>query len=175
MHVTQEQLLEAFIYDDGKLIWRELNSDTTLSKNYKRHNTLFAGKVFGKINKYGYVRAGFLGKTLSVHRMVFLYHKGYLPEFIDHIDGVRNNNRIENLRPATKSQNSWNRRINGAWRSSKFKGAVYHKASGKWTSNIRKHGRNIYLGLFNSPEEAHAAYCKASEELHGTFSKPDTC
>lgn len=94
---------------------------------------------------------------------------GALPEIIDHIDGNSLNNRIENLRAATQSQNLCNR---GKPKSntSGYKGVYFDKTKNKWRAEIQKHGEVHRLGYFNAAEEAGAAYNTAAKELHGEFS-----
>ena len=89
---------------------------------------------------------------------------------VDHRDGDGLNNRRANLRHATAAQNQRNQRIRPN-NTSGLKGASYHKATGKWSAQIRANGKPVYLGLFETPEAAHAAYAKASAELHGEFGR----
>jgi len=63
--------------------------------------------------------------------LIFLYHHGYLPKFVDHIDGNKKNNRIENLREATKSQNAMNQKVSTR-NTSGIKGVMWHKRDKKW-------------------------------------------
>ena len=77
---------------------------------------------------------------------------------LDHINSIRNDNRIENLRSVTRQQNQWNRLT--------AKGYYWDKVKNKWTSRIRLNGKKIYLGLFNTEEEAHKAYLAAKQIYH---------
>lgn len=90
---------------------------------------------------------------------------------IDHKDRNRKNNRIENLRLATASQNCVNRpsrRKNGTPR-----GVCWHKGQNKWTAKIEQNGKKIWLGTFDSAETARLAYIEASKKIHGEFSTLD--
>jgi hypothetical protein len=80
------------------------------------------------------------------------------------------NNTDENLRRATRSQQVINRR-RGRNNTSGYKGVSWHKASGKWRASIRVDGRQIHLGLFDTPELAYAAYCAAAIKYHGEFAR----
>jgi hypothetical protein len=92
-------------------------------------------------------------------------------EQVDHINGDPLNNTRENLRLATSSQNLSNRRkpVNN---TSGYKCVIWNKQSRKWQARTKQAGRIIYLGLFDTPEEAHAAYCAKAKELHGEFWNP---
>jgi hypothetical protein len=159
--MTDEELLdlvkEFFYYADGSL--------------YNRVNRSRAKKDCKASNldtSNGYMRVTFKGKVYKEHRLIFLLHHGYLPEFIDHINGIRSDNRIENLRGATRLQNNSNR-LKRSNNTSGFKGVHLHKATGKFQARIGVGGVRVSLGLFNTAEEAHEAYKKAAIEVHGEF------
>jgi hypothetical protein len=87
---------------------------------------------------------------------------------IDHRDGDPTNNRWNNLRKATPSQNSANRR-RPQNNTSGFKGVLAYR--GKWRATISKNGQSTVLGMFQSPEAAHAAYVAAARKLFGEFAR----
>lgn len=89
---------------------------------------------------------------------------------VDHIDGSGLNNRRSNLRIATKAQNMRNCRRSRA-NVSGFKGVAWHARTGKWQVHIRDNGRQVYLGLFVSPEDAHKIYVEAAERIYGAFAR----
>jgi hypothetical protein len=89
---------------------------------------------------------------------------------IDHRDGDPSNNRWANLRRATRSQNSANRRIPRN-NPCGFKGVSRHR--GKWDATICKKGRRHFLGSFLTPQAAHAAYVKAARKLFGEFARTE--
>jgi hypothetical protein len=91
---------------------------------------------------------------------------------VDHVDGDGLNNRRCNLRPATSSQNKHNRG-KGRNNTSGFKGVWWHKQHGRWAADIWLHSKKRFLGLFDTAELAHAAYCKAAAELHGEFARTE--
>jgi hypothetical protein len=87
---------------------------------------------------------------------------------VDHINGNRLDNRRENLRIVLQSENLLNVRRHRDNKSG-FKGVSLHKPTGKWIAFIMAAGAHKYLGLFASPELAHAKYCEAAKLLHGEF------
>ena len=91
-------------------------------------------------------------------------------DVIDHIDGDGCNNKFANLRLCSNSENGFNRSLN-ANNTSGFKGVCWHKRSQKYMAYIKSNYKRIHLGLFDSPELAHMAYCKAAAELYGDFAR----
>ena len=99
-------------------------------------------------------------------------HQFLMPDIsqIDHKDGDGLNCQRKNLRPATSVQNQANQKKQTG-RSSKFKGVNFHKVTGLWQANICKHQRQIYLGVFQTEEQAAQAYDRKAVELFGEFAK----
>lgn len=104
------------------------------------------------------------------HRVIFLMHHGYMPDEIDHADLNRSNGRIKNLREASRSQNSHNRRVSVRSRSG-VKGVFQIKGSKKFYAKIRKDGRIYSLGGYFTADEASAAYARKARELYGEFAR----
>lgn len=152
-NLTQADLLEMFEYVNGNLVW-------------KKHRTRkLTGKNVGYIQTNGYTRVNLKTGIYYLHRLIFLYHYGRWPvNQIDHIDGNPKNNRIENLREATNSQNNHNK---GKPRSntSGYKGVSYCKAAKKWEAYITIDTKRKYLGLFECPKEA-AKYASQQRSNH---------
>lgn len=142
MHMTKQELEEKIEYREGRLFWKKNGMEAGCK------STVY---VTIRINK----------KTVYAHRIAFLLAHGYLPKFIDHIDGNFQNNKIENLREATHAQNHYNRKkpINN---TSGIKGVSFHKKSGKWAASIRINGKQTHLGLFEEKQEAGIAYANAA-------------
>lgn len=114
----------------------------------------------------GYVRINFNGSLYYAHRLAWLFvHDRWPSNEIDHIDGDPSNNRIENLREATRAENCQNVKAS-AKSASQLLGAHYDSISERWLSQIAIDGRNIALGFFNSAEEAHTAYKTAKRKYH---------
>ena len=156
--LTVDLLNHLFEYDKetGNLIWKI------------QQRGIRKGSIAGSVKSHGYLCVGINYKSYRAHRLVFLMHKGYLPKTIDHINGDRLDNRIENLRAATVGQNQHNRKTN-ANNTSGYKGVSWNKGCNKWLSQIKLEGKRIHLGYFDNVEEAAEVMRKAREELHGDF------
>lgn len=107
------------------------------------------------------------GALIWMHRSIFNLPLGDKRE-VDHFDGNRLNNMRSNLRVCNRSQNSCNRGANKN-NTSGFKGVYWKEDHRKWFSCITVNRKRMYLGYFDSPEMAHAAYCAAANEFHGEF------
>lgn len=135
----------------------------------KSNNQNKVGDIVGNKRKNGYVIAKIKGHNILVHRLVWLFEHGEWPnELLDHIDGDKSNNKINNLRPATYTQNKLNSKTS---KNNKIglKGVQLHQKSGKYRARIFHNKRHVSLGLYNTPEEAHAAYVAKAKELHQEF------
>jgi hypothetical protein len=155
--ITQEQLKEMFTYKDGKLFWK-------VKKAWKTK----IGEEAGSLNERGYCNISIDHKKYKAHRLIFLMHHGYLPEYIDHIDGNPGNNRLENLRECTTAQNQWNQKVSSK-STSGIKGVVWHKRVNQWQARVCVSGVRHYLGYFRSPELAERAVKDFREQQHGDF------
>ncbi|MFS7244799.1 HNH endonuclease [Rahnella inusitata] len=116
-------------------------------------------------------------KCISLHRALWLMCKGGIDNdlVVDHINGDSRDNRINNLRLCTKFENAANRRIHINNKSG-LKGVYFDKTgsiSKPWRAQIQFNGKKIRLGRHLTAEDAHKAYLKASEEIHGRFCRPD--
>ena len=134
-----------------------------------KNQSIEIGDVAGYLrsNGYWYIKIG--GRSYSAHRLAWMYvHGVWPPRLIDHINGVKSDNRIANLRPASMSQNKSNGALYAS-NSSGFKGVT--KCKNKWKTQITHDQVVFYLGLFNTKEEAHEAYLKAASERHGDFAR----
>jgi hypothetical protein len=111
-------------------------------------------------------------KTIRGNRSVILMHREIVEakrgETLDHENGDTLDNRRENIRVCTRSQNNWNSRI-GVSNTSGFKGVYWHKGHRKWGASIGLNGRNKHLGYFESPTDAAKAYDDAARTVAGEF------
>ena len=121
----------------------------------------------------GCIRICVDGRTYRAHQLACLYITGrWGRPMIDHRDGDATNNRWSNLRQATASQNGANARRRRQ-NASGYKGVSLDKRSGRYRASIGGNGRRIYLGTFDTPQEAHAAYVAAARKLFGKFARPE--
>lgn len=128
-----------------------------------------SGKIAGFTELKGYRSLKINYKSYKEHRLAWLYIYGEFPKNqIDHINGIKDDNRIQNLRLATASENMINRKI---FKNSKspYKGITFHKNQKKWTAKIQVNKKRLWLGSFNSAEDALLAYNEASKKYHGAF------
>ena len=154
--ITYDMVKELFSYENGCLYWAISKQGVRLGDR--------VGVEF--TNGYRYVRINY--KRYLEHRIIFLWHHGYLPETVDHINGTPNDNRIDNLRAATFSQNMRNQKLSSRNKHG-LKGVHFNKQKLKYQANIAVEGKSKFLGFFDTPEEAHIAYCNAADMLHGEF------
>jgi len=158
MFYTQEFLLETFFYEpsSGFLYWKSTGKRAG-SLKYKKNGEPNCRRV--TINKVG----------CKEHHVIWCMVYGYWPEFIvDHADGDPFCNKILNIRPATKSQNGFNKKVR-CDSSSGLKGVQLRR--GRWVARIKGDGKRLHLGSFDTKEAAHAAYCAAARKLHGRFAR----
>lgn len=163
--VTQEYLHELFDYQDGNLYWKV---DRFIGVNKTVHNKSIdqpAGSPDSKNSGKAYMRICIDQKRYLTHRLIFLYHHGYIPKYIDHINGDRKDNRIENLRPATKQQNGWNKRGTS---STGYKN-VHYRGNGIWRVIFYSNGKSKSYGNYRTLEEAVEVSKEVRERLHGEF------
>jgi hypothetical protein len=156
--ISQEKLKEMLNYDESSGVFTWVK---TASKRIKQ------GSVAGRCNSHGYQVIGIDGLEYKAHRLAWLYVYGYLPEScIDHINCVRSDNRICNLRLASNSQNKLNA-IPQRNNSSGFKGVSRHK--GRWRVQASVNGKRHHLGIFKDVIEAAKVYAEFAKKNHGEF------
>ena len=160
---TMNQVLVAEYFDhkDGHLYWKKV---MRFNKQY------LVGREVGSIHATGYRHVTWMGKIHKVHRLIFLLEHGYLPKEIDHINGDRQDNRIENLREVTRSENQFNKAMCRS-NTSGFRGVNWHKHSKSWVVRVCTKGKSKSIGYFDDLELAGLVADEARNLYHGKFAK----
>lgn len=173
---TYEYMSECLSYDPetGVLTWKERPREMfALERSFLRWNTMYAHKKAGAVcrhNGYAAITLGLPGKRVKMyaHRVAWLLHTGSWPElYLDHINGNRQDNRIENLRQVTYAENHKNQQLSGRNTSGHF-GVYYNPKCPKhpWQARISSYGKVDYLGSYVTKEEA-IAVRKEAERKYG--------
>lgn len=158
--LTQARLKELLHYDPltGVFTWLQ-------ARGYR----MAVGDIAGCIGAGGYVMISCDYHRYRAHRLAFLYMTGTFPSSdVDHKNGLRSDNRWSNIRNATRSENMQN--IGGAQSNNKLGivGVHFNKKAKKYQAMIQVHGKNKYLGLFDTIDAASSAYLTAKNSLHPT-------
>ena len=154
--LAADLLHELLEYRDGELYWKQPGKSRQM------------GRPAGGINGDGYRRVKINRKLYAVHRLVWVMHGNDPVPFVDHINGDVLDNRIENLRAATHSQNCMNRRVRFDSKSG-VKGVTLKKE--KWHACVTLDYKIYSGGYFDSKADAIAAVDKLRKELHGEFAR----
>jgi len=154
-------LHELFEYRDGKLY----------NKTARNSRTKIGGIAGCCSSKYSMVTINAIPWQLS--RIIFMMHHNYVPEYVDHINGNKKDDRIENLRAATPHQNQCNHPLQSKNKSG-VKGVSWVKKYQKWYACIRVNGKTKNLGLFSKLESAKEFVEFARENFHGSFANHGT-
>ena len=133
--------------------------------------TARAGTEAGTLTSNGHRQIGLNGIKYYAHRLAWLLHYGEWPtKYLDHIDNNPDNNRISNLREATHAENLWNTKMQSN-NATGYKGASFHKPSGRFMAKIRIDGKRKHLGYYPTAKLAHEAYKSAANKLFGEFAR----
>ena len=133
------------------------------------------GGRMGTIGVSGYRQVVIDGRQYREHRLVWLWHHGSIPKSLDHVNRIRDDNRIENLRPCTDSQNQANSKTHSD-NSSGYRGVSYDRTKERWVAKMRitldKVMTRKCLGCFDTAEEAAIAYNIEVIRCLGEFASP---
>lgn len=159
MSLTQERLRSVLNYcqDTGVFTW------VCSGPGRKRQQA-------GCVDRSGYRFITVDYKQHLAHRLAWFYVHGEEPEFIDHINGCRDDNSLANLRPATASQNQGNSK-RPKHNTTGFKGVTVDKRNGKFLAKIWDRGGSRFIGSFETAAEAHDAYLNAARKKFGEFAR----
>jgi hypothetical protein len=124
------------------------------------------GTKAGSVNSSGYVLVSVNGARHVAHRLIWVMFYGSTTSELDHINGSKIDNRIENLRRATRSENGYNR---FAYRGTRSGVKGVQPCGKRWRADIKINKRSIYLGMYNTLEEARRVITSARKLYHGEF------
>lgn len=161
LELLVEDLCKMVSYrDDGNLVWINAGRRSDLN-----------GMVVGNVSTTdGYRYIKFRQRRILAHRVVFYMHNKFIPKEIDHINRIRDDNRIENLREAENhSANLGNQSIQKREKTSKYKGVCWDKNRRKWMAAVKHNGKRINIGRFESEDSAAKAYNDLAIKLFGDF------
>jgi hypothetical protein len=161
--LTQAVLKEYLIYDSNTGVF---------TRRISSSNRVKAGDIAGSLTDTGYLRIRVQNVTYKAHRLAWLYVYGEFPaENIDHVNTIRTDNRICNLRAASFSDNNHNQSLRSN-NTSGYKGVSWNSQFSKWVAKIGIEGKRKFIGFFETPEEAYKAYCLAAISNYGEFFNP---
>jgi hypothetical protein len=153
--ITCAELKELLDYDPSTGVFRWKISPS---------NNIPVGMIAGSNRSYGYVKISVKSKKYWAHRLAWLWVYGSFPvKHLDHINGICNDNRIDNLRECNDLENAQNVKM-PKHNTSGYMGVS--RNGNRWRAVIKNKGKNRYLGYYNTPEEAHQAYIIAKAQLH---------
>lgn len=160
-HITYERLVELLDYDPetGVLRWKQ-----------NLRNGIQSGTVAGNYSFEGYIEVKVDGRKYRAHRLIILYMTKEIMEdhvLVDHINGIKDDNRYSNLRKANRKQNMANSKVSK--RNKVGVKGVYREKSGRYSATIKWEGKNLRLGTYSTLEEAAKMYRIKAKELHGEF------
>jgi len=154
MMLTQQQVAELFEYRDGGLYYRVTRGGNV------------AGSRAGTLQRIGYQQVMVAKKKYYEHRVIYLLCHGVWPDEIDHINGVKSDNRIENLRSCGSSENKYNlcgRSATGV------KGVYFDKRRARYYAELSVSKQRVRLGSFDSLDAAAQAIRSTRAVQHGAF------
>lgn len=162
--LSPDEIRRIFTYDaeTGEIRWNHREGEPRFR---------MAGQVAGTRRRDGRGVIVYKNGFFLSSRVAWAYMTGEWPShLVDHVDNDPSNDRWENLRAATKTQNGYNKRHRPS-SSSSFKGVYYAAHAKKWRAEIAANGNRRHLGYFDNEQEAADAYAAAAHELHGEFAR----
>lgn len=158
--ITKEYLLDRFNFDfeNGLVVWKKSRPQSI-------------GKPVGAIDKEGYVSTKINKKVIRLHRIIFFAFYGYIPLQVDHINGIKTDNRICNLREAQHGENRRNSKLNSN-STSGFKGVSFNKRTNKWQAYASMDKKTVHLGYFENKEDAAVIVHNYAKQTQGEFYRP---
>lgn len=156
IEMTQDYSHSLFEYKDGNLYWK-----------VKKAPHVHVGAKVGS-PAHGYETVYVDGRNWRIHRLMFLMQHGYLPKMVDHINGNRADNRIENLRAADDFQNAHNAKLRPN-NTSSIKGVSWNTDRCKWVARVNFKRKTYQVGYFEDIELAELAVQMAREKYHGKY------
>jgi len=156
--IPQKLLNTLFEYRNGVLYWK-------INKPYSKYK---AGDKAGRTVRNGYIQVCIDGNRLLAQQIIFKMFNGYIPNIIDHINGNVADNRVENLRSVTQSQNCYNSKISTRNKSG-VKNVCWVKASNKWHVQVSLNKKQQSFGFFESLELADLVATEARNKYHGEY------
>jgi hypothetical protein len=157
--MTQDEAHKLFEYRDGVLF-----------NKMQRGINGRIGERTGTLNQNGYWNVRVNNKQYKNHIIIFLMHHGYLPKFVDHIDGNPLNNKIENLRPATHAENIQNAKTYNT-STTGIRNVSWHKPLNKWRVQLQVRGKKKHIGYFDDLELAELVAIEARDKYHKEFAR----
>lgn len=154
--IKSDLLSEIFDYDGLNLRWR-----------YSKGPRAQKGTIAGSKTNCGYISVRLNKKPYQAHKLIYFMIYGEWPEFIDHINGDRTDNRIENLRPATRTQNIWNQGITGR-NTSGIKGVCFDKSCERWYARVTANGATKRK-TFKKLVDAESWVIETRNIMHGDY------
>ena len=156
--ITQERLKELVSYDPETGVFM---------RKVRTSNRVNMEKPVGTVDRYGYLWCSLDGKAFRLHRLAMIYVHGTVHNGdVDHINMDRKDNRISNLREVSRSVNMQNKEAASSNNRTGYIGVCFDSRRNKYSAQIRINGKNTHLGMFDSPDVAHAAYVKAKRNFH---------
>lgn len=153
--ITQKRLKELLHYDPETGVF---------TRKHRSSNRINVGDAAGCIHHSGYRHIRVEGKTYIAHRLAWLFIDGYMPEFqIDHLNGIRDDNRFKNLRHVSNICNAQNAKISSN-NTSSFPGVIWNKKNKKWVAKARINYIYVYLGSYENILDAALARFTAEEQ-----------